>query len=159
MSQRRCRVCHAPMEAALLSCPSCGALQDEEPGPPPRVHLVSLIALAMALIGLPVAASGLPLPVLPSILALWLAGRALHDIRKSTGPRSREIVAHAARWLGVAGIGVRVVVTFWEEMNQPLLILLFAIPALMGVLFWAGGRTRHTPEEIRARRGRLPWER
>ncbi len=162
MSDRSsCGACGRAVPGDLLSCVACGAPRLDAPSPRSGgvIHPLAAAAVALSVVGLPVAASSLPLPVLPSILGIWLAGRSLKEIRSTRGSRARQAPAHAARWLGVSGLGVRIARMFWIEINQPLLILIFAFPALLGALFWVAVRSPQTLEEMQKRRARLPWDR
>lgn len=156
-----CHVCGRPVPAGLLSCPTCGAPRRDAPAAPaPRasgLNPLAVGALVLALVGVPVATTTLPLPVLPSMLAIWLSRRARREIGR--GGRGRGAgIALAAAWIGVVGIVTRVVVMDWTELQQPLLILLFIVPAVFGLLFWAAGKGWRGGQRP-GRAASLPWDR
>ena len=110
-----------------------------------RLSPWAVSALVLSVVGLGFAASPIAFPVVPSILALFLASYAKIDIKKSLGAKRGLGVAQAASWLGALGIVVRLFVGLVVEDD---LELLFGGIVGAGVLVVAIHRLQRKSEEI-----------
>jgi hypothetical protein len=122
------------------------------PAPTEQLSPWAVASVAFGVVGLGVAATKFPIPILPSVVAIVLAQKARRDIRRSRGRRRGRNLATAGWWLGWLGILERILVAILVEQNEPWLLMIVAGIAVFVVLFRRGGKAeldeRPTPPWI-----------
>jgi hypothetical protein len=124
----------------------------KDPAPTEQLSPWAVASVAFGVVGLVIAATTFPIPILPSVVAITLAQKARRDIRRSRGRRRGRNLATAGWWLGWLGILERVLVAILVEQDEPWLLMLAAGIAVFVVLFRRGGKAeldeRPTPPWI-----------
>jgi uncharacterized protein DUF4190 len=110
------------------------------PAPTEQLSPWAVASVVFGVVGLGVAATKFPIPILPSVVGIVLAQKARRDIRRSRGRRRGRNLATAGWWLGWIGILERIGVAILVEQDEPWLLMIAAGIAVIAVLFRRGGK-------------------